>query len=851
MKKRIAFIALFLVAIVSNAQTEENPFSDRMDAIESKAREGDFDTAMDMAFETLELIEYNSKGDSTMALEKAILYREIANIYSVTSDSMAIVHNKIARKYAYISKDPKRIFDIYSKDFFIGIYYPQSTAPELLNEYADSCLKYAVLSGNVSDHFEAYSFKFRALMNLENVVSANAYLDSANQMLPFITDGVSIADFYRVVGATHRVYGKTEEAKRYFQKALQKTKELGMENGYIDALFNLAFINHELGNYEESVQYFMEYADTNQVFQRNIMERRFSEANARFNVAKKDKEIAEKNEQIAENKLALAKEREWTSYLIFGSIVLFLVIAALFQYFYFKQRKIAHRKDLELQKEQEFNDLRTEFLENIAHEIRTPLTLINGYLTLARDKVSEDKKAVDHIQKAMQGSEKVLENAGEILELLKFEKGKLPLAKNQISLNDFLRRVFYSFDSLAQLKELDLKYFSDIDADVVIESDESRMEKILNNLLSNAIKFSPRNGTIEMVVETKNDILSLKLVDQGPGIPMNEQEAIFKRFYQSKSTNSVGGVGVGLSLARDFAHSMKGDLTVQSTTGSGSAFLWTMPMKVIAEVNSTVAANKQETFERSNQLNIHNLPEIMVVEDNPEMSAYLVEILSGQFQVDHAFDGAEAIEMINEKKYKLIISDVMMPKVDGFELREHVRKRQNYTNVPFIFLTAKSSLDDRLKGFRLGADEYLAKPFSQEELLMRIQNILQTKSEREKWVNDNLEFLGEKDQTAEEALMDKINSLIKERLTEDHFSIPDLATEVGYSQRQLARIIKKQMGVSPVQYVLEIRLQMAYTLLVEKRFNSLAEVRYKVGINSASHFNTKFKERFGIKPSEV
>ena len=224
-------------------------------------------------------------------------------------------------------------------------------------------------------------------------------------------------------------------------------------------------------------------------------------------------------------------------------------------------------------------------------------------------------------------------------------------------------------------------------------------------------------------------------------------------------------------------------------------------------------------------------------------------MLSKKYECSVAFDGEEAYNKIVNENFSLITSDVMMPKVDGFELREKVNLLENKKNTPFILITAKHLEVDKIKGFNLGIHDYIVKPFNKNELLARVANLIKNSEIRKEWQQKNQDLF-EKNDSFENVLLEKIKKIIIKNITNENFKVENLATEVGYSQRQLSRLLKQYTGLSPVKFILELRLIKAYQLLQDKAYYTLSEVKYDIGISSTAYFNAKFKERFGIKPSE-
>ena len=654
-------------------------------------------------------------------------------------------------------------------------------------------------------------------------------------------------------GMTCTTLQRDQLAITYLNRALAYEQPDSDKQAYYEKLAELYARQKDYKNAYLYLELFRVLSDS---INKTAKEASILEFDSKFSAAEKEKKIAEQQLDLSEKALEVAEEKSKSrTILLFGVALLFLAIG-IYQWFLFRQKKKKTETDIALKKEQEFNQLRTIFLENIAHEIRTPITLINGHLDLILDRNEQTDADKQDLKLALSSSKRVLTNANELLELLKFEKGLLKLNIVDIQLLNFLKRIFLSFESLAGAKKIALTFDCSIAEDFMVQMDGKRVEKILNNLISNAIKFSPSNTQITLSANCNNALLTIFVEDNGPGIEYNEQKKIFDRFYQSSSTPQIGGVGIGLSLAREFAQSMDGSLTVESTPGGGSTFCLSLPVTPIVSKASTVQSDLVNQEDQSASmlpdfLEENKKPAILIVEDNIEMNQFLHRILSDHYNCHCCFDGVEALQAVQKNTFDLIISDVMMPKMDGFEFREKLLKLEKQTFIPFIFLTAKDYLDDKLKGFNMAIDDYITKPFVKSELLARIHNILEKKLQRDKHQKDQLNFLDKNNLSAKDQLLELIQRTIIENISNEEFKVTDLAREVGYSPRQLSRILQKMIGLSPVQYILEIRLQRAYKALIEKEFFTLSEVRYHVGIASRPYFNEKFKGRFGMLPSEL
>ena len=553
--------------------------------------------------------------------------------------------------------------------------------------------------------------------------------------------------------------------------------------------------------------------------------------------------MQQKDKEIALQELEITNQKYTRNIIIIIGLVTAILILFIFQQRFIRQKRKKLEIENQLEKEQEINELRARFLGNISHEIRTPLTLISGNIQSAMEGKKMDKATTNYLKSALKNTKKVIDDANEILHILKFDKNKQDLFFENIMINKFCKRVFLSFDSSAKGKQIDLKFNTSLSKDYKAEIDVEKTERILNNLITNAIKFSSSKSEIIFDIYENNGWIEIKITDFGIGINSDEKEKIFERFYQSKTTKSVGGIGIGLALSKEFVELMNGTLTVSSVLNEGSVFTMKLPLRSVKSIEK-----KKETSIKTNNKLIKR-PKILIVEDNVEMNSFLVEMLSKKYECSVAFDGEEAYNKIVNENFSLITSDVMMPKVDGFELREKVNLLENKKNTPFILITAKHLEVDKIKGFNLGIHDYIVKPFNKNELLARVANLIKISEIRKEWQQKNQDLF-EKNDSFENVLLEKIKKIIIENITNEDFKVEDLATEVGYSQRQLSRLLKQYTGLSPVKFILELRLIKAYQLLKDKAYYTLSEVKYDIGISSTSYFNVKFKERFGIKPSE-
>lgn len=585
------------------------------------------------------------------------------------------------------------------------------------------------------------------------------------------------------------------------------------------------------------------------------------EFDVKFETAKKEKEI------IAQ-KLLITQEKNTRHQILIGGAVLFLLASFLFQAFYFRAKRKSQAAEKALFKEQqeaeklrELDQLKSTFFTNISHELRTPLTLVAAPLNDALQEV-KPSPLKSHLTLAHSNTQKLLQLVNEILDLSKLEAGKVKVKLSTVPLLETVRRLFYSFESMAQIRGLQLVFNSTISKDLIVYLDSKKFEKIMNNLFSNAIKFTARGGTVALNANQKNGHFQFEVADDGLGISAEELPQIFDRFYQSttEGTPLQGGTGIGLSLAKELAQLLKGDLTVASEINAGSRFTLELPLALVDAENPISKESKQEAIivEPSPLVAQPSYipllvngqkPRILIIEDNKDMSDYLSQCLSKDYQCTKAYDGLEALKILENQSFDLITSDVMMPSMDGFSFREKLIQNPEWRQIPFVMLTARSMEEDKIRGLRLGVDDYLTKPFQVNELKARLHNLLSNKLEREAFQKE-APTEEEKPLTVEEQLLKNAETFVLKRIDDTQLRVEDLAKAVQLSTRQLSRTMGKLIGISPVNFILEIRLQKARQLLERQQFSTVSEIRYEIGIESASYFTKKFTERFGRNPKD-
>ena len=816
---------------------------------------GIYDTSIIFHFKALEAYE---KGDFT--IKKASVYNNIGNSFQDQN------REELAEEYFLKALD---IYKKHDERKLVGMTLRNlgrvTSEHEKAMDYFNQALKVFEENNNLTGIATINTSIGAKLIKLERFEEAKPYYEKALKINEEVGNTRRMTTSYSSLGNIYRNLNMPQKAILHYQKALELSESSNYTIKKEEIFRNLSKLYAGEENFDKAYENLKNSKEIRDSLYNEKTLKLTSELEAKYDAKQKEAELASQQLQIEQQKNSRNR-------LLIGGILALLAITAVFQRYYYHQKRKKQEAvlALEIQKTEadslrELDNLKTKFFANISHELRTPLTLIMSPLEEALQKAKE-KSLENDLGLAHSNSKKLLNLVNEILDLSKLEAGKLELNERPVNLNQLTRRIFYSFQSLAHLRnlKLDLKY--DLSEDLGVGLDVEKFEKILNNLLSNAIKHSKSGGSVQLAVRSqdfeKRQILVFKMKDSGEGIPEEDLNRVFDRFYQSKSGKMTGGTGIGLALSKELAQLFEGDLKVESEVGKGSVFTLEIPLKKASVKNvpneifekqsseAPIKTNNQDGYQ-SILLN-GKKPKVLVVEDNLEMSDFLTKMLEPHYECERAFNGKEALTKLESNNFDLITSDVMMPEMDGFEFRETVNKNSNWRQTPFIMLTARALENDKLQGFDLGVDDYITKPFSSKELLARIENLLKNKSERDAFQKENgsENSKSEQPQSAEKELLKQTEKIVLDNLDDPTFKVTDLAKKIGYSQRQLARIIRKLTGLSPVNFILEIRLQKAYQLFQSRQFMTVSEVRYEIGIESAAYFTTKFKARFGKNPKE-
>jgi signal transduction histidine kinase/CheY-like chemotaxis protein/AraC-like DNA-binding protein len=506
---------------------------------------------------------------------------------------------------------------------------------------------------------------------------------------------------------------------------------------------------------------------------------------------------------------------------------------------------------LEADKIKEVNRLKSQFFAHISHEFRTPMTLILGPLDEMVRK-SDDPDELKQLKVMQSNGRKLLRLINDLLELSKFDEGKLNLNLTNGDIYMVLQTIINSFHSQAAQKGIVIE--SNVPSEPLIVSfDTQKIETILINLLSNAIKFSPEKRPINFSVSHSLNRLEITVTNEGPEIPADQLEKIFERYYQSENKQQVEGHGIGLALSKELAIMQGGNIHVSSDK-NGTSFTLSIPAPMATEKPGEIVVPefRGEMAGAGDTIDIEapRRPVVLIVEDSDQLRAFLRRILMDDFELMEAANGKEGLKIALDSVPDLIISDIMMPEMDGRQLCYLAKTTEVTSHIPVLLLTALADLDSKLEGLELGADYYLAKPFEPRELLTVSTNLIQQRKKLREQFSKRILLKTQEWQgvNADEQFLQKLMSLVEDNLADPDFSIEDLQRELGISRMQLHRKLKALTDKSATEFIRTIRLKIAAEKLL-KGVDNVSQIAYQVGFNSLSYFTKCFKEQFGMLPS--
>lgn len=583
-------------------------------------------------------------------------------------------------------------------------------------------------------------------------------------------------------------------------------------------------------------------------------------------------ETKEKEQQLALQKTELSKKTLQRNSLIIVSLM-FLG----FGWYFRKQNNVlrTNKQIIENQAKElhQVYESKNRFFVNIAHELRTPLTLIAGpiFSILKSNDLPQNVRQSLNIVNRNVSYLKQLTN--QILDLSKTETKEFNIQISTFQFSDMLSALVQDFQSFADYKKIEFTTPNNIHNPIQLSTDGEKLFIILKNLLSNAFKYTNTGGKVYFDYVDMNDKIQVTIQDTGRGISEENLKNVFNRYFQTNDPNAPieGGTGIGLAVCKEYIKSINGTIQVNSEVGKGSTFVIQFPKMI----NGVIAENSNLSFLRQVSIDTvisntgisivsEDIPTILVVEDNLDICQYLRSILQNEAQIIFANNGEEALhQLYQHPKIDLILTDLMMPIMDGFELIENLKKQDTFRNIPIITLTARSEMADKLTALRIGVDDYLIKPFNEDELKVRIKNLLGNQLKRERFLEEITEEEGYASADTEPQMkasfkvskednewLIEVERVIKKQITNIDFNVNQLCLDMAISPSQLYRKLKGLTGLSPKNYINQIRYHQAKQLLENQAHSSVKRIAYEVGFKDEKNFSRNFKKRFGKYPSD-
>lgn len=664
------------------------------------------------------------------------------------------------------------------------------------------------------------------------------------------SDSINMAIFNQSLGQEFFYAKKWDSAAFYSKQALEMAKEVGANLTTMDGYKVLAEVYRAKSQHEKAYAALEEYQAMRDslytIEKRDLAE----EIEAQYQNEEKTKEIALLASEKELQALQLSKRKNERNGTIAFSVFILLLAILLYNQYRIKQKA---NKEL-----QELGRLKSNFFANISHEFRTPLTLIKGPIEHLEQN-PEEQLGRNDVKMIRRNTNKVLGLVNQLLDLSRIDEGKLQLKSTEGDVFKCLRTAAASFNSYAAQRNMD--YRVEIPSETLWAAfDRDKLEKVAYNLLSNAFKFSEDGELVALEVSYTNVELVIQVSDSGHGISEDKLPFIFDRFYQVDGgiTKEREGSGIGLSLSKDLVELMDGTITVSSEEGKGTYFTVQIPIEKIktpkavdtAVWEEPMATSERETFELP-KADVRDLPQILLVEDNDDMLQFIKARLLETYRITEARNGEEGFKMALAHIPDLLITDLMMPKMDGMELCKKLKTNLETSHIPVIMLTALAGVENKIEGLETGADDYLTKPFDAKELTVRVKNLIEQRQRlREHYKNNAYTVHPEKITTTslDRKFLEQVLDLLEKEYTDANFGVPQMQKTLAMSKTQLHRKIKALTNESPGELLRNFRLKRAAQLLSQKA-DTVTQIAYQVGFNNLSYFAKCFKALYGVAPS--
>jgi signal transduction histidine kinase/DNA-binding response OmpR family regulator len=855
-------------------------------------RMSDPDTAIYYAIESYELADrlQDKSGKARSLYFSGVIYRKLGllssaidnlnaslDLYEALQDSLglATVYNAFGNLWLNEDNDQAQeyfkkslaLFQAMGNDTYIPhIYLNLGSTYDGKKEYAQAQQYYFLALEIMQEAGDSSRTMIAALLNIgenyeyaSDLENAFKYYIAGLNLSKDLGNNPRLVDSYIHLGRYYNIIDDFDMSIAYLDSAMTIAREQSFLAEIRDNAELLADSYKKKGDYKSALYYAELYSVISDSIKR-------MEANALLRSYALEREY---NREIQQKESDLQRVKLLRN---FAVIALLLVVISLF--YMYRNYRMKNKANALLA---EVDELKTRMFSNISHELRTPLTLILDPIQQMLDDEQMQRPSARTLKLMERNVNKLLALINQLLDLSKLDSGKLKIELVQGDVIRHLRIIALSFTSLADKKNIhySVKF---PDEELISYFDADKLDKVLTNLVGNAIKYTDEGGSISVNVmvdkddshkrksDERGESIQIEVRDTGRGIPEEELSRIFDRFYQvrGKDEPESVGTGIGLSLTKELVDLMHGDIMVESKVNLGTRFYLSIPLGTShLGASDYIIVEEPEASEKSYQERLESDSRkeqpshvgddrqiILTVEDNEDIRIHIINNLA-EYNVMEAADGAAGLQIATEQLPDLVITDLMMPKMDGVELCNKLKTDERTSHIPVIMLTAKTSVEDRIEGLETGADDYLTKPFNVKELRVRVKNLIRQRQKlRERFRKELMLEPREIAVTSvDERFINQSLEIIEKNMSEQDFSVEQLGSELAMSRMQLFRKIKALTDQSPSEYIRTIRLKRA-AHLIKSNFGNLAQITYEVGFNHPSYFAKCFRELYGVAPSE-
>ncbi len=751
----------------------------------------------------------------------------------------------------------------------MGTFYLKLSQLELAEEYFSKSLEIRRKLNDEDGIGQTFVNLARVYTLKNDTARALEYFSKSLDIALKFNNKFRMTTIYTAMGQLYTLTADYDTAEFYLFKSITLAKGFNGKKKLEEAYNQLVILEKKRGRFAKAIA----YRDLESSYQDSLYtegkSQKIAEMEAYYESEKKEQAIKLLEQEKKIQKLL-------TNALVTGSLFLFVALVMIYRLQNLRSRKAKELLDIQKKLNENLKDahqLKSRFFANVSHEFRTPLSLILAPIESKLKSEQLNQQDRDELRLVNRNAHRLLDLINQLLDLSKLEEGKMTLKIQEGNLGEFVTMLIASFDTLAKTRSI--SFLKDIE--ITAKNawyDADTLEKIINNILSNALKFTPPGGTVTISIFTSSETgnLTIRITDNGRGIPKKDLQHIFLPFYQTGNTREDGqqGTGLGLSLVNELVKLYQGKIEITSQENLGTSVCITLPFNKEKFPEATQARGLRSTslprgqsmeaflYGFSNDTSFEDVDNdemhpdsILIVEDNPDLRNFISGKLLDNFTILDAKNGEDGFAKAIERIPTLILSDVMMPKMNGIELTQKLKADERTSHIPIILLTAKTDFESRIEGLRTGADDYLPKPFSIEELKVRIINLIEQRRKLAEKFREEFSALPKQpsELSLDEKFIIKAKAVVEANMSDTRFGIEKFADEMNLSRTQLFRKIKGLLGVSPSDFVNNIRLQKASDLILAKA-DTLSQICYAVGFNEPSYFAKRFRKKFGLSPSE-